>query len=202
VIDTNTHPKKTWFLEGKLSDGNTMLIKIDHFPFIIGRDKHCSLALSATTISRKHSEIYPQGDLLAVRDMGSTNGTFVNSNRIAEGTLLRDDDIIGFADQQFRVYSAGDRPADAGRLTESLECPQKNKSFAEFYHLSKREEEVLFHILQGKSTKKIAVTLFITEGTAKNHILNIFEKTGLHSRFMLMTLYNKFPANNPGKKKR
>lgn len=194
-------PQKHWFLEGKLSDGNTMLIKIDHFPFVIGRDKRCSLAISATTISRKHSEIYPQGDLLAVRDLGSTNGTFVNSNRIQAGTLLRDEDIIGFADQQFRVYSSSDRPTSAGKLTEALEGPRKNKTFAEFYNLSKREEEVLFHILQGKSTKKIASALFITEGTAKNHILNIFEKTGLHSRFMLMTLYNKFPSRKTGHKK-
>jgi DNA-binding CsgD family transcriptional regulator len=199
VIATNAKPKKNWFLEGKLSDGNTLLIKIDHFPFVIGRDKRCSLAISATTISRKHSEIYPQGDLLAVRDLGSTNGTFVNAHRISAGTLLRDDDTVGFADQSFRIYSSGERPTDSGRLTEALDGPQKNRSFAEFYQLSKREEEVLFHLLEGKSTKKIASALFITEGTAKNHILNIFEKTGLHSRFMLLTLYNKFPTHKKKK---
>jgi DNA-binding CsgD family transcriptional regulator len=201
VIATSTTAKKYWYLEGKLSDGNSMLIKIDHFPFTIGRDKRCSLAISAKTISRKHSEIYPQGDLLAVRDLGSTNGTFVNSNRITGGTLLRDEDIVGFADQQFRIYSTRDRNEDPSKMTDYLEGPKKSKSFAEFYNLSKREEEVLFHILDGKSTKKIASALFITEGTAKNHILNIFEKTGLHSRFTLLTLYNKFPTNKDKKKK-
>jgi DNA-binding CsgD family transcriptional regulator len=188
-------PKKFWFLEGKLSDGHALLIKIDHFPFTIGRDKKCSLAIASKTISRKHSEIYPQGDLLAVRDLGSTNGTFVNANKVTAGVYLRDDDTVAFADQQFRIYSSEERTTESGRLTDPLGGQRPDKSFAGFYKLSKREAEVLFHLLQGKSTKKIAQALFITEGTAKNHILNIFEKTAVHSRFMLLTLYNKFPGS-------
>ncbi len=187
-------PKKFWFLEGKLSDGHALLIKIDHFPFIIGRDKRCSLAIASKTISRKHSEIYPQGDCLAVRDLGSTNGTFVNANKVTAGVLLRDDDTVAFADQQFRIFSSGERTSLSVHRTDHIDASRRGKRFADFYSLSKREEEVLFHILQGKSTKQIAKALFITEGTAKNHILNIFEKTGVHSRFMLLTLYNKFPG--------
>jgi DNA-binding CsgD family transcriptional regulator len=195
VIAMNSKPKKYWFLESKLSDGHALLIKIDHFPFIIGRDKKCSLAIASKTISRKHSEIYPQGDLLAVRDLGSTNGTFLNANKVTAGVLLRDDDTVAFAEQQFRVFSSEERTTDSSPRTDHLTGARRNKNFAEFYHLSKREEEVLFHIMEGQSTKKIASALFITEGTAKNHILNIFDKTGAHSRFMLLTLYNKFPTN-------
>ncbi|MBN2353581.1 MAG: FHA domain-containing protein [Spirochaetales bacterium] len=191
-------PKKSWFLEGKLSDGHALLIKIDRFPFTVGRDKNCSLAIASKTISRRHSEIYPQGDLLAVRDLGSTNGTFVNSNRVTAGVFLRDDDTIAFAEQQFRIYSSEDHTTGSGQQTNHLSAQQRGANFAAFYDLSKREEEVLFHLLQGKSTKMISKSLFITEGTAKNHILKIFEKTGAHSRFKLMTMYNKFPV---GKKK-
>jgi DNA-binding CsgD family transcriptional regulator len=82
------------------------------------------------------------------------------------------------------------------RVTETslLKIPLKVKSFIDHYDISKREEEVLYHLLQGKSTKKIADVLCISDGTAKNHILSIFKKTDAHSRFELSVMFNNFKA--------
>jgi DNA-binding CsgD family transcriptional regulator len=191
--------KRFWFLEGKLSDGNTLLIKIDTFPFVVGRGKKCNLSLSSKAVSRRHSEIFLHGAYPALRDLHSTNGTFVNMKKISDAVELHDEDSISFADQQFRLFSTDDRTGANGNKTDIMKDPQKkHKNFSEFYGLSRREEEILYHVLQGKSTKDIGKVLFISEGTAKNHILNIFEKTNVHSRFKLLTLYNKFP---PAKKK-
>jgi ATP/maltotriose-dependent transcriptional regulator MalT len=48
--------------------------------------------------------------------------------------------------------------------------------------LSRREQDVYELIMQGRSNKEIAKTLFISESTAKVHVQHIFEKLGVHSR--------------------
>ncbi len=49
-------------------------------------------------------------------------------------------------------------------------------------NLSPREAEVLGLISQGLTNKEIAKTLYISESTAKVHVLHIFEKLGVHTR--------------------
>ena len=48
--------------------------------------------------------------------------------------------------------------------------------------LSERELEVLQQVATGASNKEIAVELFITEGTVKNHLTNILGKLGVRDR--------------------
>ena len=51
--------------------------------------------------------------------------------------------------------------------------------------LTERDKDILEKVLQGKSTKQIGEELFISAGTARNHLSNIFAKTGTHSRLEL-----------------
>lgn len=48
--------------------------------------------------------------------------------------------------------------------------------------LSDREVEVLTHLGEGLNNREIADTLFITEGTVKNHVSNVIQKLGLRDR--------------------
>jgi LuxR family transcriptional regulator, maltose regulon positive regulatory protein len=48
--------------------------------------------------------------------------------------------------------------------------------------LSERELEVLALIAAGKSNRQIARALFVTVGTVKTHIKNIYGKLDVHSR--------------------
>jgi transcriptional regulator with PAS, ATPase and Fis domain len=57
----------------------------------IGRAGDCSLRLELSSISRKHTEIYRDGPIFAVRDLGSRNGTFLNGARISHGALAPGD---------------------------------------------------------------------------------------------------------------
>ncbi|RPJ06934.1 MAG: FHA domain-containing protein [Spirochaetaceae bacterium] len=195
--------QQSWFLESSLSDGNAVQIKINNDPFVVGRDKKCNLTLSSSTISRRHAEIFSKDSTFYLRDLGSTNGTFINSKKIAEEEIVHNGDYITFADLQFKLIYKGTEIRDKVRKshtdtqTNFLKNPRKYHSFADAYKLSKREEEILFLLLQGKSTREIAETLFITFGTAKNHILSIFNKTDVHSKFQLLAIYNKLS----GKKK-
>jgi len=48
--------------------------------------------------------------------------------------------------------------------------------------LSRRERQVLYLIVEGKTNKEIALNLNIAEQTVKNHIDNLYQKIGVHKR--------------------
>lgn len=54
---------------------------------ILGRRQDCHLRIPTRDVSRQHCELLVDGTKLTVRDMGSSNGTFVNGKRIAETSL-------------------------------------------------------------------------------------------------------------------
>jgi len=85
------------------------------------------------------------------------------------------------------------------RLQESLELvnilTKGEKSldkFAQYYQLSPKETEVFKAIFQGRDTKAIAISLTISAGTAKNHLLSIYKKTEVHTKVELINKYNNF----------
>jgi len=54
---------------------------------LVGRDPSCDLVLTDGSISRRHARLQKRGSDWAVVDQGSANGTFVDSQRVAETTL-------------------------------------------------------------------------------------------------------------------
>lgn len=71
---------------------------------LIGREATLGLALpDPSTLSRRHAELVRQGDNLLVRDLGSTNGTFVNGRKIDSDTPLNIGDQLQFGAVRFRV---------------------------------------------------------------------------------------------------
>jgi DNA-binding CsgD family transcriptional regulator len=62
------------------------------------------------------------------------------------------------------------------------------KHFISEFGISKREEEIIQQICQGKSNKEISESLFITLQTVKDHVHRIFLKTGVKNRIQLSNL--------------
>ncbi len=60
------------------------------------------------------------------------------------------------------------------------------KSFLEKYGITEREREMISLLAKGYSNKQIASMLYISSITVKNHIYNIYKKTGAQSRVELM----------------
>lgn len=48
--------------------------------------------------------------------------------------------------------------------------------------LTKRENEIFSKLIDNKSTKQIAIELFISEKTVRNHISNVMQKLGVNGR--------------------
>ena len=69
----------------------------------IGRKPENDLVLNDTTVSGLHCTILNEEDKVFIRDENSTNGTYVNGERIAEKTELHPSDKISLGKQEFNI---------------------------------------------------------------------------------------------------
>ncbi len=70
-----------------------MTYAINREPLAIGRMANLEISIDDENVSRRHAEIVREGDCVTLRDLDSTNGTFVNSQRVKEAVLC-DGDLI------------------------------------------------------------------------------------------------------------
>jgi len=56
--------------------------------YVIGREEDCNLQIDVDRVSRKHARLTINLDHALIEDLGSSNGTFVNGNRVTESTRL------------------------------------------------------------------------------------------------------------------
>ncbi|PRH79118.1 peptide-binding protein [Streptomyces solincola] len=75
-------------------------------PLLIGRDPANGLRLSHESVSRRHAELVPHGGLWVLRDLGSTNGTTVNGQRVTGPVVVRAGDIVAFGHMVFTLAAA------------------------------------------------------------------------------------------------
>lgn len=61
---------------------------------VIGRAPECELRLEDTYASSQHARMFPKNGNWYVEDLGSTNGTFVNEQRLAAPAMLQPGDRI------------------------------------------------------------------------------------------------------------
>jgi EAL domain-containing protein (putative c-di-GMP-specific phosphodiesterase class I) len=96
-----------WFLVGHLNpmdqSGESSHIPICKSRFTVGRRPDATLCLPHRTVSSEHAEILSQGSVLILSDLHSTNGTYVNGERLTGSIELRQDDLIQFADVALRI---------------------------------------------------------------------------------------------------
>lgn len=70
---------------------------------VIGRDEKCRIRLASSDVSRQHCLLRETSGGIAVRDLGSSNGTLVNEVRIEEETVLRPGDTLRIGPMLFSV---------------------------------------------------------------------------------------------------
>ena len=93
-----------WTLVGTLPGHSSLTsIPLTRFPFRIGRDPASDLPLASSNVSKRHAEVLQTDSFVIVRDLESTNGTFVNGRRISGPTPVGEHDLIQFADVELRL---------------------------------------------------------------------------------------------------
>lgn len=102
-----SEPTGTWFLRGK----NTALAN-KQYPLagvmIVGRAAECDITLGVAHLSRQHARLRVLRDGLQVEDMESSNGTYINGQKIT-GAVARLGDEIKFDTLRFRLCSTSEQ---------------------------------------------------------------------------------------------
>ena len=94
----------SWSISGQLRHGDPIQkFAINSNSFRIGRAPQASLCISRQTVSGRHAELIPGPNALRVRDLRSTNGTFINGVRLTGEQEIHEGTLLQFADVVFRV---------------------------------------------------------------------------------------------------
>lgn len=89
---------------------------------VIGRDPHCDIVVGGAHVSRRHAEFSVRSHQLWVKDLGSSNGTFVNGKKFEE-TALQNGDEVKFDAMIFKVVGPAE-PAVQNDFEEEAERTQ------------------------------------------------------------------------------
>jgi len=74
--------------------------------YLLGRSSKCDIQIDQESVSRNHAKIVNTGKSVLIRDLGSTNGTYVN-DRIVDEQVMRDGDFIKIGRTIFKFLTGG-----------------------------------------------------------------------------------------------
>jgi len=74
----------------------------------IGRESSNEISINDAEVSRRHARLTFQGGKFVLEDLGSTNGTFVNGQRLSGPRVLKSGEVVSLGEQIVFVYEALD----------------------------------------------------------------------------------------------
>jgi diguanylate cyclase (GGDEF)-like protein len=77
---------------------------LDSGAAVIGRSPECSVHIDSPGLSRRHAALEVEGDRVALADLGSANGSYVNDVRLVASVALKDGDLIRLGKVVLRFY--------------------------------------------------------------------------------------------------
>lgn len=89
----------------------------------IGREANNDIVINDPEVSRKHARLYVQGGNMILEDLGSTNGTSVNGQRLTGPYVLRAGEIITFGEKITLLFKS--LAADANATMASSRIPSE-----------------------------------------------------------------------------
>src|SRR6267154_269791 len=76
----------------------------------VGRHDECQIRIKSSQVSRRHCELFEKKGLLLVKDLSSSNGTFVNGKRVQGQQVLEPGDELTIGGVALRVAKIGEAP--------------------------------------------------------------------------------------------
>src|SRR5258706_46675 len=96
--------------------GRTYELKVDRTT--VGRVSDNAFEIPEASVSSHHAEIILQGNDVVIRDLGSTNGTFINGEKITEA-VLKPGQTLRFGTVEMRLDTGEAPPAGAKPMVQS-----------------------------------------------------------------------------------
>lgn len=102
-------------------DPGLCLIPLEKAIVLIGRQSDCDVSLThSRKVSRKHCCVAQVNDAFVVRDLGSTNGVFINGSRVRKEAGLTLGDELAIGDVRFRLQAEA-----SGKVVRKTEADPK-----------------------------------------------------------------------------
>jgi DNA-binding CsgD family transcriptional regulator len=171
--------------------------------FVMGRGPLADLRIDDDSVSRRHALFrIDAASVPTVQDLGSSNGTFVNEQRVAGRTVLAARDSVELGTYRLELVAAArgagfNEPAT--RETTRADLLRTRVGLLD--ELSPRERELFGLLARGLSRRELATRLGVSVKTVETHRTRIGHKLGLRSRAELVGLALKVgvlkPANRP-----
>ena len=142
--------------------------------------------VSGLEVVEKISAVAPTASVVLLTASESEEDLLVGVKAGARGYVTKDapfEDLVG-ALKAVDSGGAAVSPNMAGKLLDVTRQLLRHQELLQSRKpvLTGREIEVLSLVSQGQTSRQIGTALFISENTVKNHIRNILDKLGLHSR--------------------
>lgn len=158
----------------------------------LGRDHDCALRVVHPTISRRHCEVWADGDKLFARDLDSVNGTYVNGSRIKQKRLAFGDliqvgpvvlQVVRSLTSDDSVFQIGHDEADdtVGNLDH-----RKTVALTNVSHI---EHEIVRLLAGGAVEKEVAERLNMSRHSVHSHLKQLYHRLGISSRAELLAWY-------------
>ncbi|MGH9245387.1 MAG: FHA domain-containing protein [Acidimicrobiales bacterium] len=157
------------------------LVALGDARLTVGRGSNNDIAVASDPeLSRVHAVLEPLGEGWCVRDVGSSNGTFVNGDRIWSVRPLRSGDEIRLG--RIRLIYRGASVTEDETITRTASPPPA---------LTKRERDVLVALCrpvlsadlftEPASIRQIADDLVVSEAAVKQHLVRLYDKFGVYA---------------------
>jgi two-component system cell cycle response regulator len=125
----------------------------------LGRSSKCNIQIDQESVSRAHSKIVNAGRSVRIRDLGSTNGTYVNDELIEERTLV-DGDFIKIGRTIFKFLSGGNiERAYHEEIFRLSTVDGPTQTFNKHYFLKRLKQEIGRSTLDSQATSIVALKL-------------------------------------------
>ena len=112
------------------SNGQRKDFSLSQAATIIGRGEKCDLRIPVVSVSRRHCQLTLDTEEVSIKDLASSNGTYVNNQRVTESPLAAGDRLVigpivftvqidGQPEQIQPVKTRGQKLAESGTIDES-----------------------------------------------------------------------------------
>lgn len=153
--------------------GGGRLIRLVLGTNLLGRAHNARVRIDQDGVSRRHAKLVVHDDgRVELTDLGSTNGTFVDTERVHSVILCDGARVRLGRDAELRFGWWDERMLGSGQSTE--------------VELTARELQIVRLVARGLSNTEVAEKLGISCRTVTTHLTNVYNRTGIKSRTALV----------------
>jgi pSer/pThr/pTyr-binding forkhead associated (FHA) protein len=164
-VPTPQHGFALRFISGKYQGGEYPLPA--NREIVVGRSSELDMVLVEDMVSRRHAKIIVSDDQIVIQDLGSTNGTFVNGEKIKRAKLNEGDRIL-IGTSIIKLVAAD--PASTGASLQKMEQQARSRATQPRTMSGSIDEVPLPDLMQLFSTSKKSGVLVVRTDEAEGKI--------------------------------